>query len=59
MLEEILALMNNIWKEGTLPAAEQTVVVPVLKPGKDALHARSYRPIALTAGLCKIMESDD
>jgi len=57
VLEEILALMNHIWQEGRLPSAwKHALVVPILKPGKDASKAGSYRPIALTSVLCKIME---
>ena len=53
----MLALMNTVWKEGRLPLAwKQAVVVPILKPGKEAEHPGSYRPIALTAVMCKIME---
>ena len=57
VLHEILALINTVWEEGTLPAAwKQAVVIPIVKPGKDASKPGSYRPIALTAVLCKIME---
>ena len=57
VVEEMLALMNTVWKEGRLPLAwKQAVVVPILKPGKEAEHPGSYRPIALTAVMCKIME---
>ena len=31
-------------------------MVPILKPGKNPSDLSSYRPIALTAVLCKIME---
>lgn len=31
-------------------------MVPILKPGKDAAKAGSYRPIALTTVICKLME---
>jgi len=52
-----LALMNHIWQEGRLPSTwKHALVVPILKPGKDASKAGSYRPIALTSVLCKIME---
>ena len=55
--EEILALINTVWAEGCLPKEwKHAVVVPVLKPGKEASDPGSYRPIALTAVLCKIME---
>lgn len=57
VLIEILALFNSVWKEGKLPVEwKHAVVVPVLKPGKDASSPSSYRPIALTSVLCKIME---
>ncbi len=40
MLREILALINTTWKEGSLPTSwKQAAVVPILKPGKDALQA--------------------
>lgn len=32
------------------------MIVPILKPGKEAECPGSYRPIALTAVICKIME---
>lgn len=55
VLEEILALYN-IWEQGKLPSAwKQAVIVPVLKPGKDASQPGSYRPLALTSVLCKVM----
>ncbi len=39
------------------PAAwKHAVVVPILKPGKEAAKPGSYRPIALTSVMCKIME---
>ena len=57
VVEEMLALINNVWKEGRLPLAwKQAVVVPILKPGKEAENPGSYRPIALTVVICKIME---
>ena len=42
VVEEMLALMNNVWKEGRFPLAwKQAVVVPILKPGKEAEHPGS------------------
>lgn len=47
-MQEILPLINNIWKEVTLPSSwKQVVVVLILKQGKEALQTGSYRPIAL------------
>lgn len=34
----------------------ETIIVPVCKPGKDPALAESYRPIALTSHLGKVME---
>lgn len=49
VLEEILSLFNCVWAEGYLPAEwKHAVIVPILKPGKDASDPGSYRPIALT-----------
>jgi len=57
VLEEILALFNTVWADGCLPKEwKHAVVIPVLKPGKEASDPGSYRPIALTAVICKIME---
>lgn len=57
VLDEILALFNKVWEEGNLPKEwKHAVVIPVLKPGTEASDPSSYRPIALTAVLCKIME---
>lgn len=40
--------MPKAWKEA--------VVIPIRKPGKDPSKPTSYRPIALTSSICKIME---
>lgn len=46
-----------MWAEGNLPKEwKHAVVIPLLKPGKEASDPSSYRPIALTAVICKIME---
>ena len=56
-LEEILNMFNYIWGEGELPEKwKHAVIIPILKPGKDPSAPSSYRPIALTAVLCKVME---
>lgn len=56
-LEIVLKLFNQIWDTGQLPLVwKEAIIVPVLKPGKDPSDPSSYRPIALTSHLCKIME---
>ncbi len=53
----VLSLYNKIWEQGKLPRMwKHSVVVPIGKPGKDKTEVKSYRPIALTSNLCKIME---
>lgn len=56
-LEIVLNLFNQIWDMGQLPIAwKQSIVVHILKPGKNPSDPSSYRPISLTSHLCKIME---
>lgn len=56
-LEEILFMFNRIWEEGKLPEKwKHAAIIPILKPGKNPSAPSSYRPIALTAVLCKVME---
>lgn len=55
--EELLSLMDEIWKQGKLPKTwKHAVIIRILKPGKDPRSPSSYRPIALTSVVCKIME---
>jgi len=35
---------------------KESIIVPICKPGKDPSLAESYRPIALTSHVGKIME---
>lgn len=52
-----LAAFFNICLDRGLPRGwKESVVVPVLKPGKNADEASSYRPVALTSILCKTLE---
>ena len=54
----LLKMYNDVWTEGTLPSAwKHSIILPFLKPKKDASNPGSYRPIALTSTLCKVMES--
>ena len=53
----IISIINRIWRDHTYPTLwEMSIILSFLKPGKDKLLAASYRPIALTCCLCKIME---
>src|SRR5207253_5644723 len=55
--EYLLSLYNRIWTEGVIPRDwKEATVLPILKPGKDPTDSSSYRPIALTSGLCKVLE---
>ncbi|GBM53598.1 putative RNA-directed DNA polymerase from transposon BS [Araneus ventricosus] len=56
-LYHILKLFNRIWKEKKFSSLwKRAVVIPILKPGKDAKSPNNYRPIALTSVLCKLLE---
>jgi hypothetical protein len=46
----MLDTFNKSWREGVC------IIVPVLKPGKPEGQLDSYRPIALTSCLAKMME---
>ncbi len=53
----ITSLFNLSWSLGSLPHLWKTSIEhPLLKPGKPANKGDSYRPISLTANLCKWME---
>ena len=53
----VIDLINRIWRESNFPDVwEIANVLPFCKPGKDRFVPTSYRPIALTSCLCKLME---
>ena len=53
----LLKIINKIWETGIMPKSWKiAIIVPVKKPNKDASLATSYRPIALTSCVCKLME---
>ena len=55
--DALLKIYNLIWNKGQLPADwKHSVKTPALKPNKNASDPDSYRPIALTSLLCKVME---
>ena len=53
----LLTIYNTIWSSGYFPPEwRNAIILPFLKPGKDPFNPQSYRPIALTSCLCKLME---
>ena len=53
----ILSIINRIFIEHCFPFIWETLrILPFVKPGKDSFLTTSYRPIALSSCLCKIME---
>ena len=54
---KLLEFYNYLWSSQTFPDEwAHSITVPIHKPGKDFKSASSYRPIALTNVLCKVME---
>ena len=52
-----MEIINEIWETGVMPKSwKLSLIIPAKKPGKDPFFATSYRPIALTSCICKIME---
>jgi len=53
----LLNLFNSIWCEQVVPTDwKESLLIPILKPGKIKSSKNSYRPIALTSTLAKIFE---
>ena len=53
----LLEIINEIWREGKLPKKwKHSLILPFPKEGKDPTDPESYRPIALTTTICKVME---
>jgi ribonuclease HI len=56
-LKILLFYYNTLWAQGLLaPEWKLSTIIPVKKPGSDPKSPDSYRPIALTSVLCKLME---
>ena len=56
-LKTVLKVYNRIWTSGYFPTSwKKAVIIPIPKPGKDLTNPSSYRPIALTSCLCKVLE---
>ena len=53
----LLQFYNTIWLQGRLPPDwKKAIITPLLKADKSAFDTSSYRPVALTNTLCKVME---
>lgn len=53
----LLKFYNNLWTNHTFPNEWLIAdVIPINKTGKDKKSPLSYRPIALTNTMCKVME---
>ena len=56
-LDVLVDIFNKVWLEGLFPDVwSRAVLLPFRKPGKDPSNVNSYRPIALTSCLCKLLE---
>ena len=54
---ELLKILNHSWLEGWCPQFwRDAVIIPFLKRDKDPQSVDSYRPIALTSTICKLLE---
>ena len=53
----LLLIFSIIWNTSQFPIKwKEAILIPLLKPGKNPSDPISYRPIALTSSLCKLME---
>ena len=53
----VLKLANLVWQTGEVPSSfTRSIIIPILKPNKPAKELKSYRPIALTSCLSKLIE---
>ena len=53
----LLEFLNLIFDSGELPKKwKLAYIIPILKEGKNPLSPDSYRPIALTSCICKLLE---
>ena len=56
-LQVILQTFNNIWQSHVFPESwKESIIIALPKPGKDKSNPNSYRPIALTSCLGKLLE---
>ena len=53
---KLLNFYNYIWHHGFPRQWTESIIIPILKFGKISTDGKSYRPIALTNCVCKILE---
>ena len=53
---ELLDILNFYWNNDIPSQWRKAIIIPIPKPKKIATQTTSYRPIALTNSICKIME---
>ncbi|KAK9886682.1 hypothetical protein WA026_017602 [Henosepilachna vigintioctopunctata] len=55
---KLLQLFNNLLNYGQIPPElKTTIIIPICKPGKSPDLSSSYRPIALSSCIIKILET--
>lgn len=52
----MLAICNLTWEKHVPDQWRKSEIIPLLKKGKPAENAESYRPISLTSSMCKLTE---
>ena len=56
-LSFLLGIFNKMWSDEYVPPSwKSAIVIPILKPGKDAFLPLNYRPITLTICMMKVFE---
>ena len=53
----LLDFFNRMWTQGSFPQDWKTsIILPILKTGKEQSNPKNYRPISLTSNICKLLE---
>lgn len=56
-LEKLLLFYNLVWRLGIYPTSwSESLIIPLLKPGKDSVLPSSYHPISLLNCTGKVLE---
>ena len=54
----LLDLYNRIWSEHYFPKDwNSSIIIPILKQGKEPSNMKNYRPVSLTSCVCKLFET--